>query len=89
MLNNLSNLSCFIPQEFISAELFYECYQQALKQNLFIGILGIFLTFSVILANIFIIILLGCLKEKTTKEKVNIFDKILIGHALVDLCTGI
>lgn len=75
---------CFTPQTISFSLKFLRCYQLALKNNLLIGLCGILLTISVVITNLFVIILI-----QNSKKTKNIFDKILIGHALVDLNTGL
>ena len=82
-MNISSNLSCFTPQTFENITEFYECYELVLKENALIGSCGIILTISVFVTNLWVMIML------ITKEHVNVFDKILIGHAFVDWWTSI
>lgn len=82
-MNISSNLSCFTPQTFENITEFYKCYELVLKENALIGSCGIILTISVFVTNLWVMIML------VTKEHVNVFDKILIGHAFVDWWTSI
>jgi hypothetical protein len=80
-MNISSNLSCFTPQTFENITEFYECYQLVLKENALIGSCGILLTISVFVTNLWVMIMF------ITREQLNVFDKILIGHASVDWMT--
>jgi hypothetical protein len=82
--NDVDIIYCFTPKTISSSLKFFKCYQLALINNLLIGSCGILLTISVVITNLFVILLI-----QNSKKTKNIFDKILIGHALVDLNTGL
>lgn len=82
-INNESEYSCFTPQDFNSSIEFYDCYQYVLKHKSFFGACGLFLTFSVIIANLVVIVIL------LRKNEINMFDQILINHALINGWAGV
>lgn len=79
--------TCFIPQEFNDSIEFINCYLYVLKENLLIGLIGIALTISVVFLNLLVIIKL--LQISKRQRKINIFDRILIIHCVIDACNGL
>jgi hypothetical protein len=88
-MQNLTNLSlnysvCFIPHRIETSEEFIKCYWYFFRFSFANAILHLVISFGSIIANTAVVYLI--LKRSI---KLSIFDKILIGHALVDGLTGL
>ena len=79
---NFSN-NCSISQTFTDLNEFLECYITNFEKSITMSIFSLLLALCVVGSNALVIVLI-----KRNSLKQNVFDQILIGHAVVDGLTG-
>jgi hypothetical protein len=79
-----SSINCSIPQTFTDLNEFLECYRIHFEKNILYSVLSLLLAFCSFFFNALVIALI-----KRNTLKINTFDQILIGHAVVDGLTGL
>lgn len=79
-----SSLNCNIPQYFSASEKFFSCYDVLFELKWPLHTTEILLAFFIVLFNALVMVIL--IKKST---KLNLFDKIMICHCIVDGLTGL
>jgi hypothetical protein len=85
-ISNHSNLSdlefCLIEQNFQSSSEFFHCFKLLFVHRLGVAVFGTLLVTGIVLAN------LGLIIHKL-RNKISIYDQIIIGNCIVDGLTGV
>lgn len=82
--NYINDSICNDPKSINSIQILFECYKLFAQRKIYLSILELGLVVGIMSANLIVIIFI--LRKKQPKT---IFDKILIGHSIVDGLTGL
>jgi hypothetical protein len=81
---SLSNIQCETIQYFDDFNEFIKCYKYFANKSLVSSFLEIVLIIGVVFLNFLVIFIMI-----SNKERLSVFDQILVGHCFVDGVTGI
>ena len=83
--SNISNKNCTDEHEITNWYEFFDCYSFCFQESSVQSSLTLSLIAGTVIFNLAVIV---CIR-KNTKNQLTIFDKILVGHAIVDGLTGL